>query len=255
MQATTLVAKLVVTPLLIAVATMAGRRWGATVGGWLVGLPLTSGPVALFLVLEHGPQFGAVAAIATMLGCVSQAAFAVTYARTARAGPIVALGMATLSFLGATFFLDFAPQPLALALLIAVAGLIGGLVLLPAGGEQAVSVSPPGWDLPARMAVATLFVVVLTGLSAQLGARLTGLLAPYPLFAAVLAMFAQHAGGPAAGIDVLRGLLAGLFGFVAFFASLAQLLIPAGPTIAFAAALGTNIIVQVVALAVLRDGR
>jgi hypothetical protein len=253
MQATTLIAKLVVTPLLIAVATLAGRRWGATLGGWLVGLPLTSGPVALFLVLEHGTRFGAVAAIATMLGCVSQAAFAVTYARTARAGPVVALGTGTLAFLVATVLLDLAPQPLPLALLVAVVGLIGGLFLLPAGAERAVNPSPPGWDLPARMAVATVFVVVLTAVSAQLGARLTGLLAPYPLYAAVLAMFAHHAGGPAGGVDVLRGLLAGLFGFVAFFACLAQLLVPAGAPTAFAAALGTNIFVQLLALAVLRD--
>jgi hypothetical protein len=253
MQATTLIAKLVVTPLLIAGATLAGRRWGRTVGGWLVGLPLTSGPVALFLVLEHGPRFGAVAAIATMLGCVSQAAFAVTYARTAGAGPVKALGAATVAFVGATILLDLVPQPMPLALAVAVAGLIGSLLLLPAGGEQAVTPSPPGWDLPARMAVATAFVVVLTGVSAQLGARLTGLLAPYPLYAAVLAMFAHHAGGPAAGIDVLRGLLAGLFGFVAFFASLAELLVPAGPLVAFAAALGTNIVVQVLALAVMRE--
>src|SRR5207253_534085 len=52
---TVLLAKVVLTPLLIAAATLAGRRWGPAVGGWLAGLPLTSGPVSVFLALEPGP--------------------------------------------------------------------------------------------------------------------------------------------------------------------------------------------------------
>jgi hypothetical protein len=44
--------KLVVTPALIAAATLVGRRFGPSISGWLVGLPFTSGPVSLFLTLE-----------------------------------------------------------------------------------------------------------------------------------------------------------------------------------------------------------
>ena len=36
----TLILKVVVTPILIAAASLAGRRWGQSVSGWLVGLPL-----------------------------------------------------------------------------------------------------------------------------------------------------------------------------------------------------------------------
>jgi hypothetical protein len=41
----TLLLKLIVAPLLIGAASLAGRRWGETVSGWFIGLPLTSGPV------------------------------------------------------------------------------------------------------------------------------------------------------------------------------------------------------------------
>jgi len=44
----TLALKLTITPFLILAASLASRRWGEAVGGWLVGLPLTSGPVAFF---------------------------------------------------------------------------------------------------------------------------------------------------------------------------------------------------------------
>src|SRR5437660_411979 len=43
---------------------MAGRRWGPGVSGWLVGFPLTSGPVAFFLALDQGVSFAAGAAVA-----------------------------------------------------------------------------------------------------------------------------------------------------------------------------------------------
>jgi hypothetical protein len=56
-----LVLKLVLTPVLIGGASLAGRRFGPSVGGWLVGLPLTSGPIAFFLTLDHGHSFAAAA--------------------------------------------------------------------------------------------------------------------------------------------------------------------------------------------------
>ena len=41
--------KLLLTPVLIAIATLASRRYGPAFGGWLAGLPLVSGPVSIFL--------------------------------------------------------------------------------------------------------------------------------------------------------------------------------------------------------------
>src|SRR5262249_58984965 len=81
--------------------------------------------------------------------------------------------------------------------------------------------APIGWDLPARMVVATVFVVLLTGVAPALGPPLTRLLAPFPLYAAVLAGFAHALEGSRSAAALLRGLLAGLFGFAAFFLVLA----------------------------------
>ena len=83
----TLALKLLLTPILIATASLAGRRWGQAVGGWLVGLPLTSGPVAFFLALEHGAGFAAVVAFGSLAGALAEAAFCVAYGcRRAAAG-------------------------------------------------------------------------------------------------------------------------------------------------------------------------
>ena len=78
--------KVLLAPLLILLATLAGRRWGPAVGGWLAGLPLTSGPVSLILALEQGPEFAARAALGTLFGLISLAAFSFAYGAAAPGG-------------------------------------------------------------------------------------------------------------------------------------------------------------------------
>jgi hypothetical protein len=78
--------KLVLTPVLIGAASLAGRRWGSVVSGWLVGIPFTSAPVAFFLALDPGPRFAAAAAAGIMAGAISQVAFCLVYSWTARRG-------------------------------------------------------------------------------------------------------------------------------------------------------------------------
>ena len=72
------------------------------------------------------------------------------------------------------------------------------------------------------MAAATTgLVLALTAVAPLVGARMSGLLATYPLFGAVLAAFAHRLSGATAAGRVLRGLLIGLFGFTGFFLLLA----------------------------------
>ena len=66
-----LILKLTLTPLLIGVASLAGRRWGSEIGGWLVGIPFTSGPIAFFLAVGPGLHFAADASVGILAGAVS----------------------------------------------------------------------------------------------------------------------------------------------------------------------------------------
>src|SRR5947207_13258799 len=81
---TTFLFKLIVVPLLIGGVSLAGRRWGPSVSGWLVGLPLTSAPVVLFLAIDQGTAFAAAAAQAIMIGLISVGLFCLTYSWLAR---------------------------------------------------------------------------------------------------------------------------------------------------------------------------
>src|SRR5439155_21324459 len=98
----TLALKLVLTPALIAIATLAGRRFGPSIGGWLVGLPFTSGPVSLFLALEQGTSFAAAAASGSIAGAAASALFAgVSAAVPPRAGWIAPPPVAGIRVCGA----------------------------------------------------------------------------------------------------------------------------------------------------------
>src|SRR6266536_4576434 len=101
-----LILKLVATPLLILFASLAGRRWGESVSGWFVGLPLTSGPVVFFLALEEGSGFAAGAATGCLAGAAAEADFCLAYAAAARhAGWPLALVAGTAGFVVAAFVL------------------------------------------------------------------------------------------------------------------------------------------------------
>jgi hypothetical protein len=95
----TLVLKVVVTPMLIAAASLAGRRWGQAVSGWFVGLPLTSGPVAFFVALDYGVGFAAATSLGALAAAIAEAAFCLVYGHTAdRARWPVALATACIAF-------------------------------------------------------------------------------------------------------------------------------------------------------------
>jgi hypothetical protein len=230
--------KIVVTPTLIALASLAGRRFGPMVSGWFVGLPLTSGPIAWFIAVSEGPTFARGVALGTLAGTISQVAFCLAYAWTAlRFGWLTAIAVASAAFAICTLLLQhMVLTPLVLFVVVIVLVFTGSKLMPVSLAAPSADLAVPRFDIPLRMLIATGFVLVLTELAPHLGSQLTGLLAPYPLFGAVLAVFAHRHQGTRAALGVLVGLLAGLYGFSVFFIVVA-LLIEHGPPLAFAAAI------------------
>jgi hypothetical protein len=104
------------------------------------------------------------------------------------------------------------------------------------------------------MLITTALVVGLTGVAPALGPRLSGVLATFPVYAAILTVFA-HRAGAAPAAQVLRGLLLGLFSFGAFFLVLGGLIERLGVAGGFVAATITALAIQAGSLAfVVRPG-
>lgn len=245
--------KVVLTPLLIASASLAGRRWGALTSGWLLALPLTSGPIAIFIAVELGTQAGTQAAAGSLVGATAQVAFSVAYALASRRfdWPRCLLAGAVAFVIAAVAVPPMDPLVLFGLALVAVAA--GLPVLRPGPDDEPLRVSRPSrWDIPARAVVATALVLAISGAAPIVGGHAAGILATFPVYVSVLTTFAQRIGGRTQGRAVLRGLLIGLPGFATFFLVVGATLGGWGVLAAFGAALVAAVVTNVAAIAAVR---
>jgi hypothetical protein len=241
-----LAAKILLAPTFVVGASLAARRYGARIGGLVGGLPVVAGPILLVFALENGRAFAAKAAAGTLLGTVSLMVFILVYShlsRRARWGASLLAGWC--AFFAMTGALSVLSIAAATALAVAFASIALTLAALPRGvGERSSEEAPPGWDLPLRAVSALALVLALTALAGQLGASLSGLLAPFPVVASVLAVFTHAQSGEGDLLRIMRGFLMGLVAYALFCFALAvtleSLSIAAGFLLATAIALATQ---------------
>lgn len=247
--------KLILAPVIIGSASLAGRRWGPAVSGWIVGLPLTSGPVIFFLVISHDIPFAANAIRGTLSGGFALIAFCLVHAWLSRkfAWYITTLGsLATFALV--TILLQGLSMPLLPLFALVLITISIGVWLMPKQETGQIVVSTLSqWDIPARILVGTSFILFVTGIAPIIGPRLTGLLTTFPLFAGILAIFAQRQQGHHGAVYVLRGLTLGLFAFAGFYLVLGSLIEQASLAVSFGYATLTALTIQAVSLLALKQ--
>jgi len=244
--------KLIATPFLLVVATIAIRRWGEAVGGFLVGLPLTSGPISVFLALENGPRFAMQASSGSLTATAAQAGFCMAYCQLAAHGWLVALTGACIAFVLSASVLQWAALPAGGLFVIALLAMTIALYRMPRDLARSAVFVAPRWDLPARMVLMAGLVVGVTLIAPYVGAQVSGVLASFPFMAIILAVFAHRSVGPNAAKRVMRGMVAGLFGFAVFFYVLSLTLTRLHLGAAYGCAVAGTLAVQAIALQRLR---
>jgi hypothetical protein len=251
--------KLLLAPGFVLGASLAARRFGARIGGLIAGLPVVAGPILLVYALAHGRAFAAGAAAGTLLGLVSLIAFVVVYAHLAgRVFWGASLIAGWLAFAVATATFSAVSLPAGAALALAAAGLLAGLAALPRlgpGPEMAAHATPPTWDLPVRAGCALVLVLTLTAVAGWLGSQLSGLLAPFPIIATVLATFTHAQRGTDELLRLLRGLISGFGAFALFCFALVVSLHRLDIAAAFALATALALLTQGATLALARGER
>jgi hypothetical protein len=211
--------------------------------------------VILYLALDHGTAFAASTAEGSLAGTMAVAAFSVAYARTARwRGWPAALAIGCAAF----GVVSIAVQPIFGLPFVALVGIVALVLvalvrLMPPGSPRTVGVALPWWDVPARMVTATLIVLAITAAAPLLGPQPSGVLATFPVFASVLTVFTHDRQGAGQAINVLRGLLTGVFGTCLFFIVLRLALEALGVAAAFGLAIAAALVVQWFALKVVRE--
>jgi len=249
--------ELIIGPLLVGAATLAARRWGTAIGGLLSAFPAVVGPVLLITAQERGDLFAARAASGTLLGLGALSAFVLIYARVAvraRWGWSLAAGWSAAALIAlALGWLDPAGR-LAAGLLVATGSLLIAYVAMPRGaGPAPPAVQPAGEtrpedDLRLRMILTAVLVASLASAAMLVGPLVGGILAGLPVLASVLAVFTHRRGGHGAVVGLLRGMVVGMSGFVAFCAVVAASIVALGAGPAFAAAIATAVALQLLLL-------
>jgi hypothetical protein len=240
-----LILKLVLSPALIAAVSLATRRWGPGVGGWLTGMPMVAGPTLFFIALEQGDAFAARAAGATLVSLIAVAAFALAYARACVVAAWPLSLLAGLIAFGLTAgILHGISWSLIGALGASVASYAIAGQLVPAARGPTGSATARPWDLPLRMASAIALIVTVTHFAGQLGPTLSGALTPFPVALAILAVFTHAQQGGASVVRFIRAFLPAMWSFSLFCFAVAVAVLPLGHALGFAVALGLQLAVH-----------
>lgn len=229
--------RLALVPAAVWLASLAARRWGHAVSGYLGGLPLIGGPITLFLAIDLGTEFAARSALFTLAAVLGQAAhlMAFAYAGRSRHWPL-ALAAGWASFFGVAFLVATLPMSPWVALALAVSGLVAAWRWLPPVRGDAAPPAIPPMELRLRLAAAFALAALILWAAPAFGPVVSGVLLSMPVTGSIMPPFTLALYGPGSLARLLRGFVVGLTGFSTFFFVVASTSPALGVATSFAAA-------------------
>jgi hypothetical protein len=243
-----LLLKLTLIPAVIALVTLAIRKWGNKIGGLIGSMPWVAGPILLFFIAEQGKAFGIQSIQGTMTGILALISFCFSYSTLSQKLswlPTLVLSYVIYSITAVA--VNYLQLTLSLSYILVIGSVLLALRFFPVPTEQSTQARRLPFDILIRMVVATVFVLVITGLASVLGPNWSGILTPFPILTSILAIFSHSLQGSTATISTLRGLVIGLLGFTTFLFLQAFLLPSFSIPIAFGLAFVLNVFINLMA--------
>ncbi len=238
--------KLLLVPAFLLLVSLAGKRWGASVAGWLAGLPVVAGPILLFLAVERGEVFASTAAAAALSAVFASVAFSVAYSHAAqRMSWAASILLALPIWAAAAYFLSLLPSNPISSLLVSLLTLFVAPRLFPATLDRPSVHVVSTTELVCRMVAGAALTMAVTIGAGRFGSTWSGVLAVFPVLGIVLAVFSHRTEGPAFVAALLRAMATGLYSFTAFCFTLSFALPYLGESRAFTVAAVLAIMVQV----------
>lgn len=243
-----LLIKVTIIPAVIALVTLAIRKWGNKIGGLIGSMPWTAGPILLFFIFEQGKEFGIHSIQGVMTGILALISFCLSYSAFSRKLTwLPTLLLAYVIYTATALLFNYLQLNLLASYPLVIGSVLLALRFFPKPGKLPTGTRRLPFDIPIRMTVATMFVLIITGLAGMLGPNWSGILTPFPIMTSVLAIFSHTLQGSNAAITTLRGLVIGLLGFTTFL-FLQAFLLPEFPVaLSFGLAFIVNTLINVVA--------
>jgi hypothetical protein len=213
----TLIVKMVVTAAFLLAATITAERAGPLIGGLVSTLPISAGPVYIFLALDHDAHFIAQSALGSLVANAYNVIFAFTYAVLAQKRSLmVSFGAAIAVWLGLVYVGSSISWTIGSAVVFNVIVIAISLWLsAPLRHAPMPRVKTRWYDLALRATMVTLLVAVVVTLSFRIGPTASGNLAVFPIVLSSIMIILHHRVGGPATAAVMANAIIGLGGFAA----------------------------------------
>ena len=210
-----LLLRMAVAAVFVVGASIITERAGPMIGALVATLPVATGPVYVFLALDHDAAFIAASALAALPINAATITYGLVYVMMAqRHGMMASFGAAMLTWLALASLAHSVTWSLDSAL--AVNALVCA-ICLPLSQRYRKVVMPPirrrWYDIPLRALLVALMVATVVGLSNRLGPAVTGVLAVFPIVSSSLMLILHPRIGGRATAAVLANSVWGLAGF------------------------------------------
>lgn len=176
--------------------------------GRFIGLPLTTGPFVLIVYLQNDGAIASQTAHGVLSGQVALIIFSWVYAVLAlRISWFGSLAWGTFFCLITGAILTSFQIPLYVLLPLNLGIWLLFMRLWPSYNIELENSGPEKWELPARIMVTAILILILIGLDSILGPRLSGALSSYPVIVSVLGVFNHKRVGPNFTVGTLHGVM------------------------------------------------
>jgi hypothetical protein len=211
----TVFVRMAVTAAFLLAATVTAERAGPLIGGLVATLPISAGPIYIFLAIDHGAHFVGQSALGSLVGNSINIIFALSYALLAQKRSLATSLIGTFAlWLGLTWLTNHVEWTLPNAVALNVAVLAIALWLsAPLRHVRSPQVVARWHDLVMRAVMVALLVGAVVTLSHHIGPMASGNLAVFPIvLSSIIFILHRRVGGPATAA-VMANAIIGLGGF------------------------------------------
>ena len=238
-----LVLKMAVTGLFVTLATVVAERLGPTVGALVATLPVSAGPVYVFLALDHDAAFISASAVASLaLNAITAIYVTICVLLAQRRTMWISVSLALAVWLPAALVLGSIQWTAWSAFILnLVVFTLCFFIVEPFSFVPMPSATRPWYDFVVRSGMVALLVAAVVMLSFRIGPTGSGVLAVFRvIYTSIMVILHHRVGGPATAA-VLANAIPGLAGFGAALLMLHLAAVPLGTVAALSLALGVSV--------------
>lgn len=236
--------KLALVPVVIFLLSIISKKFGDAVGGMFAGFPIISGPILLFLSIQHGLDFGQEVASTMIVGVAGVAVYALVYSKCSQYFRwYTSLFLASLFFFTSSLMFTYIPLTAMERLFFTAIVIVICYKLIPIENVDTKS-SPIRYEMIYRILAGISLLFLVTFVSGAVGPEFSGVISSFPVTASIIPTFIHGTQGKDGAITFLRNLTFSLFSMCIFFTYLSNELNSLGIAVAFSSGIVFALIFQ-----------